>query len=171
MLHTEQEEVRPGVMRFRLLDGDTPLRVRDWMQRIQTSDDFAAYFIGLLQASDYAAYFWEVKPVRADTADEVFEFVLVASSLLPGITADDTLFSEHFRDGDDVVAFPNLGGDAQLVVPAPLGPSTAYAHLAAFVRQAPPAQVLHFWQRVGREYQQHLGAATRWLSTAGLGVY
>lgn len=39
------------------------------------------------------------------------------------------------------ISFANLGGHARLVVPRPLGQAGAYAHLAAFVRSAPPGRV------------------------------
>jgi hypothetical protein len=34
-----------------------------------------------------------------------------------------------------VVSFPNLGNDAVLIVPCPIGPSAAYRHLASFLRE------------------------------------
>ena len=77
-------------------------------------------------------------------------------------------------------AFPNLGGDAMLVAPkqdpsAPRG-ELAYAHLANFVRGAPPEQVRRLWAQVGKSMERRVGAEGQagrpvWLSTSGLGVF
>jgi hypothetical protein len=45
--------------------------------------------------------------------------------------------------------FPNLGGDAIMVVPCPFTSPSAYGHLAAFVRQAPEAQWHALWRGDG----------------------
>ncbi len=70
----------------------------------------------------------------------------------------------------EVLAFPNLGNDAFLVVPCPGTPLSAYAHLGAFVRSAPEEQRDRLWQRVGESLDTHLGTAPIWLNTAGAGV-
>ena len=69
-----------------------------------------------------------------------------------------------------MISFPNLGGDAQLVVPTPLNDPSHYAHLASFVRNAPADQVRNFWKTTAIVYEQEIGEKTVWLSTAGLGV-
>jgi uncharacterized protein DUF6940 len=57
-----------------------------------------------------------------------------------------------------------------MVVPCPVGPESAYGHLAAFVRSAPKQHVDHVWQAVGKAVQERLSEKPVWLSTAGLGV-
>jgi hypothetical protein len=69
-----------------------------------------------------------------------------------------------------VVEFPNLGNDALMVVPCPLAPPSAYAHIGAFVRQAPEAQRHALWKLVGAAMERRLGGKPVWLSTAGAGV-
>jgi hypothetical protein len=92
----------------------------------------------------------------------------------PGLarTPDAAAFAEHFRGEVEggVVEFPNLGKDAFMVVPCPLGPPSAYGHLAAFVREAPEAQQHALWNLVGAAMQRRLGTKPVWLSTAGAGV-
>ena len=85
---------------------------------------------------------------------------------------DPSAFAEHFSGDakEDVVEFPNLGKDAVMVVPCPRGPTSAYAHLAAFVRQAPEEQRHALWEMVGDAMVRRLGNAPVWLSTAGAGV-
>jgi hypothetical protein len=135
----------------------------------QTDAEFRAFFNALLADCPFAAFRWETPPVTAATADRPFEFVLLDS---PGLARrpDRDAFAEHFAPGGSVVSFANLGGDAILVVPTPLGPDAAYGHLAAFVREAPDAQRHALWEMVGREMERRLSAAPVWLSTAGAGV-
>ncbi len=133
---------------------------------------FRAYFITLLADAPYAAYFWETPPVTTGTLDRPFEYVLVDSPALAGMAPDPRPFASHLdraRD-DDVLAFPNLGADALLVVPCPRAPHEAYPHLAAFVRNAPGSQQHALWRAVGQAMARRVGGEPTWLSTAGLGV-
>ena len=69
-----------------------------------------------------------------------FEFVVLNS---PGLARrpDRDAFAAHFPGpASGVAVFPNLGGDAIMVVPCPIGDESAYGHLAAFVRLAPESQ-------------------------------
>ena len=93
------------------------------------------------------------------------------SSTLPNIIADSSSFKEHFKEEKDVLSFPNLGRDAQLIVPNQISSSSNYNHLATFVKNAPLNQIVNFWKKVGEEYDKLIGTETKWLSTAGLGVY
>ena len=79
-------------------------------------------------------------------------------------------FAKYFT-AEPVVDFPNLGGDAHLVVPCPQDEGDAFAHLAVFSRTAPVAQQHRFWQRVGLAVENMVGERPLWLSTSGLGVY
>ena len=134
----------------------------------QTEAAFRAYFTSLLAASPFAAFRWESPPVTAASVGRAFEFVLLDSPSLARPTEPEA-FAEHFAT-DGVVAFPNLRGDAVLVVPCPLAPESAYGHLAAFVRHAPEGQQHELWARVGVEAARRLGTEPVWISTAGAGV-
>jgi len=104
------------------------------------------------------------------TYDE-FEFVLVASNHLGTITPDHSAFSNFLTIDGSVSSFPNLRGDAQLVVPAPKSDDVDYAHIAKFVKSASLTEYHDFWKRVGKEYSQKIGVKKKWLSTSGLGVH
>jgi hypothetical protein len=113
---------------------------------------------------------WETPGITAADMQQPFEFVLLDSPELlcrpnPGA------FAEHFGSAKSKIAvFPNLGGDAVMVVPCPLDDLTDYGHLAAFVRQAPEEQLHALWQAVGEAMVKRIGAKRVWLSTAGAGV-
>lgn len=99
------------------------------------------------------------------------EMVLVASDALARSVPDPTPFARELaRAAGDVACFPNLGGDALLVVPVQRTQVGAYAHLASFVRSAPSLQVDRFLSVLGTAIAERIGDAPLWVSTAGLGV-
>jgi hypothetical protein len=128
-------------------------------------------FNDILAEAPFAAFRWETPSVTAATLTRPFEFVLLDS---PGLARrpDPEAFAEHFRCAPDaeVLVFPNLGGDAVMVVPCPIAAPSAYGHLAAFVRGAPDQQRHALWQEVGRAMERRVGIKPVWLSTAGAGV-
>jgi hypothetical protein len=144
--------------------------VGDVIRAWQEDANFRAVFSRRLADAPYTAFRWETPAVTAATAAEQgFEFVLLDS---PGLARrpDVNSFAEHFADGQAVVTFNNLSGDATLVVPCPLADPSAYGHLAAFVRLAPEEQRYALWQAVGEAMERRIGSKPVWLSTAGAGV-
>ena len=138
------------------------------------SQPFREFYIQLLRDSPYAAFFWEAPPVTQNTINRPYEFVLVKSSMLARVGPEPHAFREHFgkpSDYDAVIAFSNLGGDARLIVPKPLGDHSIYPHLANFVRNAPENQVHELFRAISENLQKHLGSQPVWLSTAGMGVF
>lgn len=170
-LRCERLPVTHGT-RYLLALGDAPL---PWAQATDMLAGDAAFredLTAILAASEYAAYRWETPPVTTARSSRAFEFVLVNS---PGLAPhpEPEAFSSHFAVApadEDVLAIPNLGRTATLVVPRPLADANTYCHLARFVRGAPMAQVHHLWQRVAQVVQADLSARPLWLSTAGGGV-
>jgi len=132
---------------------------------------FHDFFARLLADIPFAAYLWECPPATAATAARAFEFVAIDSPALARLPPNPQTFSNLWQPtGEGVATFWNLGHDALLVAPAPRGPAGVYAHLAAFVRRAPAAQVQALWRAVGEATTQRLAAEPLWLSTSGLGV-
>jgi hypothetical protein len=100
------------------------------------------------------------------------EFVLIEAPALAAVPPDAETFAGHFGAGDGVVTFPNLGGDALLVVPEPAadGAADAYPHLAAFLRRGPARQVRALWRATAAAVLDRLDDSPLWLSTSGTGV-
>ncbi len=162
------------VLRIELSRSGSRLRHADVIELWQRDGGFRDFFLGLLRDAPHEAYFWETPPVRRATLGQPFEFALIESPELARVRAEPEVFRARFESGDPeqpVLRFPNLGGDALLVVPRPLAAAASYAHLAAFVRGAPPAQVHALWQTAAAALQEQIGARPTWLSSAGLGVY
>ncbi|MCB8924470.1 MAG: hypothetical protein H6652_02470 [Ardenticatenaceae bacterium] len=119
-----------------LLDGERPLPTHQVLQNWQTDETFRTFFINLLADAPFDAYFWETPPLTTDRLERPFEFVLVDAPQLSNAPAERRAFASYFNDAP-VVDFPNLGGDAHLVVPCPQSAQDAFAHLATFSRTAP----------------------------------
>jgi hypothetical protein len=170
--HAQLTTLSPGTDVVRVVgDGGAILSRADAVALLEKSQPFRAFFIATLAGARFDAFFWETPQTSRLAQDRPFEFALVDAPALTRITADESAFENRFEASpDDVLVFPNLGGDALLVVPAPRAPAKVYAHLAAFVRGAPPAQVDAFFQRLARAIERRLSAAPLWVSTAGLGV-
>ena len=171
----DTEEVAPRACRFRIRADRSPLSFRDLFDLLEHDAAFGAWYTKVLADCTYPAFFWEHPPLSISSFDREAEFVLTESAALRGVQPDPTPFASHFghlgRSAQtEVVVFPNLGGDAQLVVPCPLGPFEAYADLARFVRLAPRSQVHALWRQASYVVTRTLGATPQWLSTAGLGV-
>ncbi|MGV3723769.1 MAG: DUF6940 family protein [Actinomycetota bacterium] len=158
--------------RYRLVSGDAPVSFAAVLALLRTDPRFSDSFNSLLAEAPFEAFRWETPPVTATTVQRDFEFVLLDA---PGLDRppDSASFApqlQRLADGNRVAAFPNLGNDAFLIVPRPLAATSAYGHLAAFVRNAPEPQRYDLWQAVGAAMEARLGDQPVWLSTAGMGV-
>ena len=88
---------------------------------------------------------------------------------------DIASFGEHLDSGrgtTEVRSFLNWGGDARLVVPCEPRAKTDYAHLIAFLKNAPETQRDALFRDVGAHVLRHLATTEEpvWVSTAGMGV-
>ena len=157
-------------LQFQISEKDEPLSFAQVIERWQNSALFRSYFNTLLAEVPFEAFYWEVAPTTLAQTSLTFEFVVINSAPLGHIIPDQSAFQEYFMAGKAVVDFLNLGKDAHLLVPTPIGNASCYAHLAQFVRHAPAAQQDEFWEKVGELYGAGLNNQPLWLSTAGLGV-
>ncbi len=134
-----------------LRDGSRDLSFREVIGLWREYPEFRAWFTLRLRESPFDAYYWELPPVTNQTLDRTFEYVLIDAPGFIGLSADAEPFRAQFaaRGSAEVLTFPNLRGDAVLVVPAPVSSEDCYMHLAHFVRRAPVAQVDVFWKAVG----------------------
>lgn len=142
----------------------------EFLEGLVTDAGAARFFAESLASLPFPAFFWETRPVCARTSGEPFECVVLPAPALARAAPDAQSFAEHFSSARSVVRFGNLGGDATLVVPCPRAEHSAYPHLAAFLRQAPPEQREALLAEVGRGARELVRAAPFWLSTSGLGV-
>lgn len=129
---------------------------------------------GVLTKCQFRAFFWECCPV---TPGGSFEFVLLDAPELVRRRPSPEAFRSHFPKSVQpqqlIVSFLNLGRDAQLLAPAPVGSQSfeGYQHLAAFLRsgQVSAHQKDALWQKLGQITLQCLDAfpGPWWIGTDG----
>lgn len=161
-----------GGRRYSLLQSEASLSFREMLRLWSDVPLFGDWYSTLLRNAGCPAFFWEHPPLTRAYLDNPAEFVLLDAPGLEGIRADPSAFREPLRSAPEgpVATFPNLGGDATLVVPRPVDGADRYGHLGDFLRHAPVEQVRELWRVTGRALTAALGQAPLWLSTSGLGV-
>lgn len=158
-------------------DNDCPLTWQEVLQGWQHSPDFPVFFSTALESVPYAAYFWETPPLTQAQRHAPFTCVVINSPALARVRADYAPFAPYLKPSPQSSAmrvFSNLGGDAQLIAPCPVGPQPDYPHLAAFLRQTPPALKVDLWATLAQTVLDHLKRQPDqplWVSTSGLGVF
>jgi hypothetical protein len=160
--------------RYRLLHQGDAVSYERAVRGLCEEHDLRELLAGCLRAAPYEAFFWETPPVTSRSRDAGFELVLIDSPMLAGVTAKPAPFADELAHATgSCVTFPNLSGDAWLVVPRALAANEHYAHLASFVRGAPAAQVDDFLRTVGLTIARWWSERTEplWVSTSGLGVH
>lgn len=148
------------------LDGKrvTYAQVLQWWQEDAC---FREFFITLLADSQFSAFRWETPPITNATADREFEFVLIDRSNETARTLDPEPDAEQLCLAEDGVVAFEPEEDSILVMPFPVGQYSAYAHLGAFVREAPEPQRHALWKLVGKQmdgWLRRCGNKTVWLS-------
>ncbi len=171
MFATETRDI-PSGRQYRVFEGDACMSFRRFFGLLETSGEFTDWYSETLAAFEADAFYWELPSLTIPTIDDDAEFVLIEAPTLAGMPVERAPFAAYFEEApdEDVIVFPNLGGDAVLVVPCPRAPDEHYAHLAAFLRNAPKEQVRALWRRTAREMLRSIGERPVWLSTAGGGV-
>lgn len=168
--HLEKLPANRGLKFFIELDAKAAT-FSDVLHGWQSDQTFRAMFNSLLAECPFSAIRWETPCVTKDSLSQPFEFVVLDSPYLAR-PPEPTVFAEYFQQSpeEDILVFPNLGGDAMMVVPRQKTSVSAYGHLAAFVREAPEAQWQKLWQTVATAMLKRVSAKPVWLSTAGGGV-
>lgn len=175
MIEVLQQPLSDHKLRLAITAGGTKIPLHRFFRLLGEDPVFRDLWSRTLCALPVDACRWECPPLSTTTASNAFECVVSDHPALARTTADPRDFAEHFAKHADarVIDFPNLGGDARLVVPCPAeGSDTDYAHLLSFLRSAGKTQLNAFWRRLGETVTERRQAAdTVWISTAGMGVY
>jgi hypothetical protein len=167
----EQLPGKQGI-RYSILANSTPLSYAETFQLWLDDSEFRDWFLNLLAMVPFTAFRWETPPVTAKTVSKDFEFVALDS---PGLdrTPDPHTFAEYFQSRVGlgcVLEFANLGRDAIMIVPIPLGDHQCYGHIAAFIRRAPHEKKHELLKAISKAMLSRLSNKPVWLSTAGAGV-
>ena len=165
-----KERISSDTIKYQIKNKSSSITNSEFISLLTKSDKFINSFSKILISNSFEAYFWEVKPFSSKSINNKFEFVLVKSSILNGISADNSYFKNYFKEDKNVVSFLNLGKDAKLIVPTHKGKKEHYNHLANFMRNADNQQIIEYWKEVGNQCNQRVNLNPIWISTAGLGV-
>ena len=114
-------------------------------------------------------FMWKPVPIHPAFAATHPFFTVAVPSSFPA--ANSSAYRSHLNrlpSEERVAVFPNLSGEAQLVVPEDTG---AYGHIRAFSQLAPAPLWHRFWQRIGFMAQEAIAnKETVWCNTHGHGV-
>ncbi len=161
-----------NLLRFKICEKGRLLSYADVLDLWVSDLEFVDFYLSMFTGCGYASYAWETPAISTSLQNRDFEFVLHnAPELLA--PPDRVTFSDFFdveTAPDGVVTFPNLGGDALLIVPSPYRDPADYSHLAAFYRDAPIVQQRALWRALGTQAKELLSDRPLWLSVAGGGV-
>jgi hypothetical protein len=129
---------------------------------IKKFDTFTYKLIQCLLNVEYTAYFWECDQVNME---KPFRFAIFNSKKLAERKQDNNAFKGVINCKKNVIAFPSLSKQINLVVPCKRSQSAEYTSLATFSQTAPIKQQVSFWKKVGENIKNG-----DWVSTSGLGV-
>lgn len=161
-----------GIFQFQIKQNNRLLSFKEVINFWKTSSDFRFFYNQILKEIPFAGFFWEHKAVNKNKLHETYEFVIIQTDSFNGKQANQQPFAKYFTKKNAVVSFPNLGKNAQLIVPCPSDKYDSYTHLGVFIRNAPSHQIDAFWELVGKEFDKSSSQENpTWLSTSGLGVY
>ena len=160
----------PNWVQLTLMGPRGPLSYAEVVDLWAEDGSFRSFWRGQLREIPFDAYRWETPPVTRENFDRRFQCIVLDAPSLAR-RPDVASFAEHIEgSSDDVATFPNLGGDAMLVVPTPRAPSNAYVQIGVFTRDAPESQQDALWRAVALAMRERVGERPVWLSTAGDGV-
>ena len=162
------------VHKISIVEGESLLGYEDVIHYWQDNSEFRDFYFSILQESSLDAFFWENPPVTKSNINQAYEFVLVHSPQLSRVHSDPSPFEDKFKlqpADQSVIAFENLGRDAELIVPCPIAAQNIYAHFASFIRQAPEYQKHDLFITVANSLNNRINNHPTWVSTSGLGVY
>ena len=152
--HLEHDDAQ----KVTVCQGTTRMTYADVLDGWATNAGFRIYFLQVLEQLTTNPFRWETPPVTTGTLEQPFEFVVLDSPELAR-PADRQTFADLFAQlqPGGIGEFPNLGGDALMIVPAPADAASAYAHLGAFLREAPEAQRQALLTLVGASVLRNVG--------------
>ena len=171
MFSSQITTLQSGTDRYILKSGQTVLNYDQVIEHLVSNELFRSFFIQTLAGSSFSAFRFETPPISRISRVQSFEFVLIDSPWLDR-RQDGSPFGEFFSTagGQEILVFDNLGGDATLVVPAPIKGETDYSHFAAFLRTASDSQKDRLVVTVAKTLSAMLSDKPTWLNTAGGGV-
>jgi hypothetical protein len=174
MWEAKSKVVDNSIHKISLFKGESQLSYEEVIGYWRENSNFRNFYFSVLCASPFDAFFWENPPVTKSNVGQAYEFVLVDSPQLARVNADPSPFQERFNSNplsQSVLAFENLGRDAELIVPRPVTTQNIYVHFASFARSAPENQKHDLFTTMANSLSNRINSKPTWVSTSGPGVY
>jgi hypothetical protein len=113
---------------------------------------FVLNFINILKQIPYLYYVIQT-PCLQNNRNKFFEFVIINTPGLSEIKIDNNVYKKYFKNTEMVTSFPNLTGDATLIVPNILKniDKKVYLNIQTFTNGAPINQQIILWKKVFSE--------------------
>lgn len=156
---------------FLTVDGKH-LSYLELLEHWEKDNNFLEFFLSLFKQSGFESYVWETLPVCNELLNQQYEFAIIKQQQSLS-EPDYRTFKDYFdpkAPNSGVLAFPNLGNDAVLIVPSPLKEQANYSGLAEFFVHAPAHQQYALFRILAREIRLKLSDQKIWVSVAGGGV-
>ena len=174
MWEAKSRVIDSNIQKISLFEGESQLSYEAVIGYWRESSEFRNFYFSVLHDSRFDAFFWENPPITKLNVKQAYEFVVVNSPQLAKVMADPNPFREKFKSappGKHVIAFENMGRDAELIVPCPLVEQSIYVHFASFIQGAPDGQKHDLFIALADSIQNRINDKPTWVSTSGLGVY
>ena len=168
----------PSVKRYRVVDQSNQyISQYSVLERLaDLNEDLSRQFRkdlrAVLRNQEEKAFFWETPGMTLQSSKAApFEFVILPAPALVNTQPTPEVFRDKFNLSDATAefgVFPNLSGDAILIVPRPS--KLDYSHFGAFLRHAPSKEVEELLYLIGKVALSRLSEKPVWISTCGTGV-
>jgi hypothetical protein len=149
------------------------LSFADVIKRWQNSGIFREFYTATLLKHGENGCFWEHPKLNKSTVDQPYECVITQTDAFSKRTANFRPFARAVSPGKRISIFPNLSGEALLVVPNPPDKISFNGRDLISFHQTAPIDLVHdLWKNIGQETAKAIAANApfQYLSTHGLGV-
>jgi hypothetical protein len=163
----------PKSLLLQLQENGQPLSFAKVIQRWRENEPFREFYTTTLLKHGGSGCFWEHPRLNKSTADQAYECVITQTDAFSTRTANFGPFSRAVSPGKRISIFPNLSGEALLVVPNQSDKISFNGRdLISFLHTAPDDLVHDLWKIIGQETATAISseAPFQYLSTHGLGV-
>ncbi|MFT6130708.1 MAG: hypothetical protein ACJATN_002439 [Neolewinella sp.] len=174
MPHTTKTTIlSPQSHLWQILEDDHLLTFSQVIEGWRDNAAFREFYWATLLKHGGNGCFWEHPCLNRETVDQIYECVITQTDAFSKRTANFRPFARAVSPGKRISIFPNLSGEALLVVPnQPEDISFNGRDLISFLQTAPTDLIHDLWKSIGQETAKAIAADApfQYLSTHGLGV-
>lgn len=158
---------------WQILEDGQPLSFAQVIEGWRDNVVFREFYWATLLKHGENGCFWEHPKLNKSTVDQPYECVITQTDAFSKRTANFRPFARAVSPGKRISIFPNLSGEALLVVPNQSDEISFNGRDLISFHQTAPIDLVHdLWKNIGRETAKAIAADApfQYLSTHGLGV-